>query len=164
MNNVKRMLPPLIIGIIAIVAGIFSVAYPKDASNTLAIVLGVVAIVLGVLMAVSAINVGNVLGTVLGVIVVILGVVIVSKPGTFVEWLGLIIGIWFVVAGVFGLIRNTKRFSSQFLSIIFNGLLVIGGILLIIGQWAFANALGILIGIWLIIYGVSYLLIAFSKE
>lgn len=164
MEKLKKVGLPAILGLILIIAGIITLTNPNSAANTLAIIIGWISIVIGILMILLGITQSAHLLTILGAVIFIVGIIIVSKPASFLKWLGLIIGIWFIISGLIGIIRNikvAKLFPIQFGLHI---LILIGGIMLVASNWLFANAIGIIIGVWLIIYGIAYLVFAFQKD
>ena len=153
----------LLTGIVSIIAGILALAFAQKTAETFIIIVGIIAIIISLFTIIAAFSTNNIPLVIIGALVLILGIVIVSTPNTFLNLLGYIIGIWFLITGILGLFKYKDNLKFHLYSVIINGLLIIGGVILIIGQGAFGNVVGILIGIWLIIYGISQLLIAFNK-
>lgn len=162
MDKKQGYIPFLLLGLISIVLGIVVIAYPSESTNAIAIIIGVTTIVLGLLALIGGIVNKLTFNIVAGILVLILGIVIVASPGKFYEWLGVIVGVAFIVSGALGLAKLPKGASEKTLTVVLNVLFIILGVLLVIGRWAFQQSVAILIGIFLLIYGISYLIIAFS--
>jgi uncharacterized membrane protein HdeD (DUF308 family) len=152
--------------LVLIILGLMVLGFPLLGSIPVSIVYGFIILLLGIGLIVAGLfemEESAALGTlqlVLGVIALVLGVGCIFNPGLFSWVLGFLVwitGLFLVFAGIFGAVVKTG--GSRW-----NGVaaIVIGVLFMVFGHFM-ANPviLGILIGLWLIIAGITMLM---SKE
>jgi uncharacterized membrane protein HdeD (DUF308 family) len=150
--------------LVLIILGLMVLAFPMLGTIPVSVIYGFIILLLGIGLIVAGLfEMGEnaALGTlelILGIIALVLGVGCIFHPGLFSRVLGFlvwIIGLFLVFAGIFGAIVKTG--GSRW-----NGVaaIVIGLLFMVFGHFM-ANPviLGALIGLWLIIAGISMLVV-----
>jgi uncharacterized membrane protein HdeD (DUF308 family) len=99
---------------------------------------------------------------VIGLLSVIAGGILVAKPGNSLATLAVIFGIFLLLDGIVDLVTSFGRDENRALAAIFGIVAIVIGILLIRHPTHAVNAIGLLIGIWLVVAGVLRLLRAFT--
>jgi len=151
-------------GIVLIVGGVFALANPTDATNTLEIMLGVVAIIEGVAMIISYFKIRKYtgikakLGSFFGTLLVILGLVFVFWPSVVAEIFNYFIAVWFISDAIRNLtaswpMRNLSK-KVYWISLVLNLLVLAGGVALLFNPSFAGQATGVIIGLSLVFSGV----------
>jgi len=164
----------LLVGLVLIIGGIFSLSHPVATFLTLAIMLGIVVLVRGIMLIVAFFKLDDRTGAkvffalILGVLLVITGVVFLFRPLFAANVFAFIIAIWFILDAIYNLI-NADRLKSAgrgiyFLSIAFNVLVLFGGIMLILHPLIAGLSVAVMIGITLLVFGVNHVVLAFIGE
>lgn len=153
----------LIASIALLVIGLILLAAPTVAMTVIVVIIGVVALAGGIiqlLLNLSKRRNGDAnAGVALPVVAIIIGILlIVFRGGVANVLLPFVIGIWALVTGIMSLIEasHIKHFSmSAWRMAMVSGLVELAlGIIMIAGVIAGGNALGILLGVCLTIYGI----------
>ncbi len=153
----------LLRGILALIFGIVAIVYPASAFVTLVLIFGAFALVEGIftLIAVFTSNVRSenwwwlVVNGVLGIAV---GLLTVLQPVSMANAWIMIIGVWALVTGIFQVISafRLRKVIVGEIWLILSGLLsVVFGILVLLDPFAGAVAVGVIIGIYALMYGIT---------
>lgn len=101
---------------------------------------------------------------VVGIASAIAGVILITKPSNSLATLAVIVGIFLVIDGIAELIASFGRPAEGRATAVIIGLLgLVVGIILIRHPTHAVNAIGLLIGIWLVAAGVLRMLRAFAS-
>lgn len=154
------------IALILMVLGIIVLAFPLLGLIPLSVITGFLVLILGIGLLISGLmelEIGEstsvgLLELVLGIIALVLGIGFIFNPGLF-SWLAgfivWIVGLFLIISGIVGVIVNTGGYKwSGVISIVIGLIYLVVGILI-----ANPIILGILIGAWLLIYGILMLLV-----
>ena len=90
----------------------------------------------------------------LGVLSLVAGVILVIKPSHSLATLAVVFGIFLLLDGIVELISSFRREEGRALAAILGVLGVVVGIILIRHPTHAVNAIGLVIGIWLVAAGV----------
>jgi uncharacterized membrane protein HdeD (DUF308 family) len=153
----------LLRGILALIFGVVAIAFPATAFLSLVLIFGAFALVDGIFAIVSAFTSNAksenwwwiILGGIVGILI---GVLTLIQPAAMGEaWL-LLIGAWAIVTGIFEVItaiRIRKRIEGEFWMILSGLLSIAFGVLISINPLSGAFAIGTIIGIYALIFGIS---------
>lgn len=148
----------LLIGLVAIVAGVIVIAQPSNSLKTLAVILGIFVLIDGIAALVLALisrAESRGLTAVLGVISVIAGVLLIRHPLGGVRAVALLIGIWLIAAGVVRLVAAFDTPDHRFWRIIVALVLVAFGIAIVAEPHIGYTTLAVITGIGFILYGLG---------
>ena len=158
----------LLRGIIAVVFGVIAISMPVAAFLSIVFVFGVFALVDGIFTIVSAFTSNakseNWWWLILeGLFGILIGVLTLVQPAAMSEaWL-LLIGAWAIVTGVLEIItaiRLRKEITGEFW-LILGGLISIAfGAFILATPVAGAFAIGFVIGIYALVFGVAFIMLA----
>jgi uncharacterized membrane protein HdeD (DUF308 family) len=158
----------LVFGILMVVVGVIALAWPGPTVIALAVLFGIQIIVSGIFWFISAFardesGGARVLSAILGLLGILIGLYAVRHIVVSVVALALLIGIYWVANGIAEL-YNAVAHSDQphrgwtaFLGV----LSVLAGIIVIVYPGISLVTLAIVLGVWLIIYGVMEIFMAF---
>ena len=157
-------------GIATLVAGILVVSHPRDTIYFLAIVLGIWLFISGLFRMVAAIadkrDTAGVrwLLALLGLVSIILGVFFFHRTDQSVTTVVFLIGLFWVVAGVleFAYAAGDPDVPARGYRMVMGLLALAAGILTLVWPHVTLSVLGVIMGIWLIIY--SLLMIGLSFQ
>jgi uncharacterized membrane protein HdeD (DUF308 family) len=169
--NKKRELPnptPLsILGFVLIILGVVALAVPALAGEAVVIVIGVMLVIAGVLQIISGVKAEQLSDklphVVLGVISGLCGLALLGEPWIGMKLITLILAIAFVVEGVWKIIASFRyRPAIGWFAMLASGVVSLLLGLLIWYQWPLSGlwAVGILVGVNLLITGVSLLAVS----
>jgi uncharacterized membrane protein HdeD (DUF308 family) len=158
----------LIFGILMVVVGVIALAWPGPTVIVLAVLFGIQIIVSGIFWFISAFTRGEsggarVLSVILGLLGILIGLYAVRHIVVSVVALALLIGIYWVANGITELYNaiahreQEHRGWTAFLGV----LSVLAGIIVIVYPAPSLVTLAIVLGVWLIIYGVMEIFMAF---
>jgi uncharacterized membrane protein HdeD (DUF308 family) len=154
---------PAFFGVVSIIAGILALAWPGPTLLVLAVVFGVELIVWGIYRLVGAITFGDAGGgartlwAILGVLSLLLGFYALRHIVITLLSLGLLLGIFWLVDGI-GLIVSAvehRGMPGRGLSLLSGVLGAIAGLILLVWPSISLLTLAWLVGLWLIILGVT---------
>jgi uncharacterized membrane protein HdeD (DUF308 family) len=154
---------PAFFGVVSIVAGLLSLAWPGPTLLVLAVVFGIELIVWGIYRLVGAVTFGDAGGgartlwAILGVLSLLLGFYSLRHIVITLLALGLLLGIFWLVDGI-GLIVSAVEHRSmpgRGLSLLSGVLGVIAGLVLLVWPAISILTLSVLVGIWLLILGFT---------
>lgn len=163
----------LLIGILFVVLGILTLVYPPMALSWLIILLGIAAIASGisdiVLYAKLRKNTGLEANITLvtGIISALAGLILILNP-LIGRWiLNIVFPIWFIARCIsrlvgYDYIKQTAGKGAAIAMLCLNILGLLFGILMVFNSAIFTMSMGILVGITLIILGISSIIEAFS--
>lgn len=158
----------LLRGVLALIFGVVAIMFPASAFVSLVLIFGAFALVDGIFALVSAFTSNAksenwwwiILQGVLGVLV---GALTLIQPAAMGESLLILIGAWAIVSGIFQIItaiRIRKQIEGEFWMILSGLISVAFGALVIANPLSGAVAIGFIIGIYAVIFGIT--LIALS--
>ena len=159
----------LLRGILAVIIGLIAVFYPGAAFLSLVLIFGAFALVDGVFAIVAAFAGGvhseNWWWLILeGLFGVLIGILTIVQPAAMgLAWV-FVIGVWAVVTGVFEIItaiRLRKEITGEWALIVGGLLSVIFGLLLAFYPISGALAVGFIVGIYALIVGALFIVLAF---
>jgi len=158
-------------GIVFLLLGILFVAFPDKILMGISIYLGIVMLVPGVVMIATPLarREGSASPALLteGVLLTLFGLLFIFRPEMVGKLLALFVGIWMIGAGIMQVAGSAAKKSMgwkywwvQFLAGI---LLLIAGIVILFNAFSVSVALMIWFGVIMIIFGVYYLVLAFTQ-
>ena len=159
----------LLRGIVAIVFGLIAFFFPISAFLSLVFVFGAFALVDGIFSIIAAFTSNakseNWWWLILeGLFGILIGVMTIVQPAAMGQaWL-LVIAAWAIVTGVFEIItaiRLRKEIEGEFWLILSGLFSVVFGILVILAPTAGAFTIGLITGIYALMFGVTLIMLAF---
>lgn len=164
----------LITGILFILAALVLLFEPHVGVTALAIVFGFVAIISG-LTTISGFSklrdlVGNVaiFALVIGIIDLLIGLLFIIKPASGIMTIGYLFAFWFILDSIERLlvIGHLRQFGTGYywVSLILDILSLLLGVLLLVNPVVAAISMTWMIAIYLIIFGVNAIVLAFARR
>jgi len=98
----------------------------------------------------------------IGIVSVVAGGILVAKPSHSLATLSVIFGIFLLLDGIIEVASSFGREQDRALTVIFGLLAIVAGILLIRHPSTAVSAIGLIIGIWLVVAGALRLVRAFA--
>ena len=157
----------LLIGVLAIVAGIIVILKPSNSLSTLAVVFGIFILIDGIFEIVGAIagdSESRGLLAVIGALSVIAGVLLIRHPLGGVRAVALLLGIWLIAAGVVRLIGAFAYPGNRIWRIIVALVLGIFGIVIVSEPHIGYATLAVIAGICFILYGIGMLAVGWAMH
>lgn len=158
----------LFFGILMVVAGVLAVAWPGPTVLVLAVLFGIQIIVSGIFSFINAFAADESGGmrvwyVILGLLGIVIGLYAVRHIIVSVVALALLIGIYWVAYGIaqlYSAIANRELPNRGWMGFI-GALSVVAGIIVIAWPGPSLVTIAIVLGIWLIIYGIMEITLAF---
>ena len=158
----------LFFGILMVAAGVCAVAWPGPTVLVLAVLFGIQIIVSGIFWFISAFTReesggARVLSAILGLLGILIGLYAVRHIIVSVVALALLIGIYWVaygIAQIYAAIAHRELPHRGWMGFI-GALSVVAGIIVIVWPGPSLVTLALVLGIWLIIYGLMEITLAF---
>jgi uncharacterized membrane protein HdeD (DUF308 family) len=157
----------LLIGVLAIVAGIIVILKPSNSLSTLAVVFGIFILIDGIFEIVGAIagdTESRGLLAVIGALSVIAGVLLIRHPLGGVRAVALLLGIWLIAAGVVRLIGAFAYPGNRIWRIMVALVLGIFGIVIVSEPHIGYATLAVIAGICFILYGIGMLAVGWAMH
>ena len=164
----------LIVGLILIFGGLFSLICPMQTFTLILKALGIIALTTSLAFVVRFFRMRTTYGwrssisLTLAVFSLVVGLLFLIKPEETSNFLMYMIGFWFIAYAVFALFASfsLRSFSlSLFWSVLIIGLLMLlAGVILVVMPQAFGLSLGIMIGISLLLNGLEFILLALGDR
>ena len=157
----------LLIGVLAIVAGIIVILKPSNSLSTLAVVFGIFILIDGIFEIVGAIagdTESRGLLAVIGALSVIAGVLLIRHPLGGVRAVALLLGIWLIAAGVVRLIGAFAYPGNRIWRIVTALVLGIFGIVIVSEPHIGYATLAVIAGICFILYGIGMLAVGWAMH
>jgi uncharacterized membrane protein HdeD (DUF308 family) len=157
----------LLIGVLAIVAGIIVILKPSNSLSTLAVVFGIFILIDGIFEIIGAIagdTESRGLLAVIGALSVIAGVLLIRHPLGGVRAVALLLGIWLIAAGVVRLIGAFAYPGNRIWRIIVALVLGIFGIVIVSEPHIGYATLAVIAGICFILYGIGMLAVGWAMH
>jgi uncharacterized membrane protein HdeD (DUF308 family) len=155
----------LFIGVLTLILGIIVTFRPSGSLNVIAVLLGILAIVSGIFHLVRMFDRNEqhrVWQGIAGLLFVVIGVVLIRHLNLTVAAIGLLIGISWIVQGIASLIAAFSGASSgRVWWGVFGAISLIAGIVVTASPINSVTVLAVLLGIWFIIMGVFEISLAF---
>jgi uncharacterized membrane protein HdeD (DUF308 family) len=148
----------LMLGLVTLVLGVIVTAHPNGSLNVLAVLIGIAAIVSGIFHLIRAFDRTARhrawLGTA-GLVFVLLGVVLIRHLDLTLALIGLLVGLTWIVQGIAGLMSAvTGPREGALWWGVFGAVSLIAGIVVIASPEASVTVLAVLVGIWLLVMGL----------
>lgn len=164
----------LILGILLVILGIFSMINPNTALTGIVIVYGIAAIVIGISDIMMYVRVerytgfGPMVSLIGGILSVMSGVMLLVYPNAGKWVLSLLFPIWFIAHCISRLahlssMRIYMENFAYYLTLILNILGLISGFMMIFHPFVSLLSVSYIIGLYLILLGIDCIVIAFSK-
>ena len=164
----------LILGILLVILGIFSMINPNTALTGIVIVYGIAAIVIGISDIMMYVRVerytgfGPMVSLIGGILSVMSGVMLFVYPNAGKWILSLLFPIWFIAHCISRLahlssMRIYMENFAYYLTLILNILGLISGFMMIFHPFVSLLSVSYIIGLHLILLGIDCIVIAFSK-
>jgi uncharacterized membrane protein HdeD (DUF308 family) len=148
----------VIVGLLALIAGVILVTKPSNSLATLAVIVGIFLLIDGLVELVRSFETGTenrALAAILGVLGIVVGIALIRHPFHGVKAIGLLIGIWLVAAGAIRLVGAIAIPGHRILRIVIALFELVVGIVIVSDPHIGYTALAIIVGIWLIISGIG---------
>jgi uncharacterized membrane protein HdeD (DUF308 family) len=149
--------PALIIGVVTLILGIIVTAHPSGSLNVIAVLLGILAIVSGIFQLTRAFDRAErnrVWLVISGLVFIVIGVVLIRHLHLTVAAIGLFVGITWIVQGVAELMAAfTARTGAAWLGV-FGAISLIAGIVVTAAPVTSVTVMAVLLGIWFIVMGL----------
>jgi uncharacterized membrane protein HdeD (DUF308 family) len=159
----------MLTGIVLIVFGVIAIATPAVAGTAVVMVIGTVLLITGVVQFVQGLRAeswsSRLLPLIQGAIAAICGLGLLGEPWIGMKLIALLLAIFFVMEGIWKIIASfSYRPASGWLLILASGVIALVLGLLIWRQWPVSGlwAVGILVGVDLLMTGVSMVALAAS--
>jgi len=158
-------------GVVFLVLGLLFIVFPKGILKGISIYLGIVMLVPGIVMVITPLirkeaGAHSVLITE-GVLLTLFGLLFIFRPEIMGKLLALFVGIWMVAGGIMQVAGSASKKSIggkywwvQFIAGI---LLLVAGVVILFNAFSVSVALMIWFGVIMIIFGVYYLVLAFTQ-
>ena len=164
----------LIIGILLILIGIFTLLRPGSVFSGLLFLFGIIAVIMGIADILLYIEVerytgfGPVVSLISGILSVMAGIMLLVYPGAGVMVLSLLFPIWFIAHCIsrlahLGVIRLLSGAGEYYFTLIVNIIGLILGFLMILRPMLSLTAVGCIAGAYLILLGIDSVVMAFSN-
>ncbi len=158
-------------GIVFVLLGILFLLFPEEILKGISVYLGIVMLVPGVVMIVLPLarNEGSSSPVMLteGVLLTLFGLLFIFRPAIVGKLLALFVGLWMIGGGIMQVAGSAARKSMgwrywwvQFLAGI---LLIVAGLVILFNAFSVSVALMMWFGVLMIIFGVYYLVLAFTQ-
>ena len=152
-------------GVITLILGIVVAFQPSGSLNVIAVLVGIVAIISGIFHLVRVFDreeQHRVWLGVTGFLYVVVGVVLIRHLSLTVALFGLLVGITWIVQGIAALIGafTGSREGAVWWGV-FGAISLIGGIVVVAAPTTSITVLTVLVGIWFIIMGIFEIVAAF---
>jgi uncharacterized membrane protein HdeD (DUF308 family) len=157
----------LLIGALAVVAGIIVLLKPSNSLTTLAVVSGILILVDGIVELVAAVIGGSEnrgLMAVIGALSVIAGVLLIRHPLGGVKAVALVLGIWLIAAGVVRFVAALVVPGGRVWRICVALVLAIFGIIIVSSPHIGYATLALLTGVCFIGYGLAMLAVGWTMH
>ena len=155
----------LAVGVLTLILGIVVSFKPSGSLNVIAVLVGIVAIISGIFHLVRVFDryeQHRIWLGVTGILYVVVGVVLIRHLSLTVALFGLLVGITWIVQGIAALIGafTGSREGAVWWGV-FGAISLIGGIVVVAAPTTSITVLTVLVGIWFIIMGIFEIVAAF---
>lgn len=163
-----------IIGVLLVLAGIFTFITPGKALSGMVFIYGIIAVIMGIadiflyIQMDRYIGFGPVVSLISGILSVMAGIMLLVYPGAGVMVLSLLFPIWFIAHCISRLthlnqIRIISGDGMYYSTLIINVIGMILGFMMIFRPMFSLAAIGWIAGIYLVLLGIDSIIMAFSK-
>ena len=149
----------VIIGVVTLILGIIVTFHPGGSLNVVAVLLGILAIVSGIFHLVRIFGRGEahrVWSGIVGLVFIVVGVVLIRHLHLTLALVGLYVGLVWIVQGVVALVAAFAGGAREGRGwwIFFGAISVIAGIVVVSAPVDSVTVLAVLLGIWFIVMGI----------
>jgi len=157
--------------LIFLLVGLLFVAFPEGILKGISIYLGLLMLVPGVIMIITSLmkketGVGSSL-LIEGIILTLFGLLFIFEPQLVGKLLAIFIGIWMIGAGVLQVAASSGNKAAGWkywwIQLLAGILLMIFGLVVLFNAFTASVALMIWFGALMIVYGIYYLILAFTQ-
>lgn len=155
-----------LLGVLLVILGIVAIAYPAFSTMGTVFVLGILLIVGGAATIVNSFWAGKwsalLLQLLVGILYVVAGMAIMDAPAESIVVMTLFIAAFFIVVGLFRIVAALLLRFSGWGWVLLNGVVTLLLGVIIYRQWPEASlwVLGILIGVDMLLYGWTWIMMA----
>ncbi len=155
-DNSKKLsgvMVKIIIDIVILVIGIVLLAVPNAAMQTITIILGIILLAYGGITLCIVLYKKDGRSPLVAIICIVLGILLLVFSGVFANTvLPFVIGIWMLIMGIVGL-ASAKHVGK--VPMVMSIVAIALGVIILIGVFVGANVLAVLLGVCMLIYGIS---------
>ena len=166
-RELPSTIPLFLMGILLIVLGVMAIATPSVAGKWVVLVIGIMLLLAGTVQIVTGLRSEGwsrrLPPMILGLISLICGIGLVGEPVIGMEAITWIMAVFFIVEGVWKIFTSFNyRPAVGWIAMLLSGVLTLGLGYLIFSQWPLSGmkAIGILVGVDLLMTGISMVLVA----
>ena len=159
-ENIKKLLNASIASsVVAAILGVLFLIFPVESLDVFRWIIAILSFAIGGLMLFNELarrkSSPHFGATAIAAIFIVVGFIFATRPAA-TNVFSIILGAWFIISAI-GTLRLTMslRGSSAFMSVIFALVSLIAGILLITNPWGGTVSIMVLLGVCLLVYGVS---------
>jgi uncharacterized membrane protein HdeD (DUF308 family) len=158
-------------GIATVVLGILITVRPKDTVYAFAILFGIWALIAGLFKIVASIAMRDasgsdrVVGILFGLLAVLIGLLVLHHQFETIAVVGFLVGLFWVIGGITELLGAFSRIlppPHRVLQAIIGILGIVVGILALVYPGLSLTVIALLMGLWLIVYGVMQMAVAWT--
>ena len=164
----RLWLVPVIFGLASIVLGLLVLFWPKHSINALTILFGLYLLIAGAYRAVTAIQLHGVdpmaraVALILAALSIVVGLVCLANPFSGASMFAVVVGAFWLATGAIMMLGARQRRAmtgpgARGASVAGGAFAIIVGLLIIIFPGASLLALAVILGIWLVVFGLSAL-------
>jgi len=161
----------IVFGVLTIIFGILAIASPLMTGIAVSIMVGVLLVFMGGARVLAAFRSGKwgsgIWGTIVGVLAIVAGLITIFNPGVGLASLTMILAAYFLVSGVFEIVGAFKmRPLDGWGWGLFNGVIAVVLGFMIWRQWPISGAwaVGVLIGIHILLTGITMVVFGFGAR
>ena len=149
----------VIIGVVTLILGLIVTFHPSGSLNVVAVLLGILAIVSGIFHLARIFGRGEehrVWSGIVGLVFIVVGVVLIRHLHLTLALVGLYVGLVWIVQGMVALVAGFAGGSREGRGwwIFFGAISVIAGIVVVSAPVDSVTVLAVLLGIWFIVMGI----------
>jgi uncharacterized membrane protein HdeD (DUF308 family) len=161
----------LVLGVIYVIIGFIMASAPITATFEIEVLLGLLLIISGIITIVGSYMTGNWKSSLLvllsGILYLVVGVMLLKKPMADILTLSIVLAVFLLLEGIFGLIYAFEmKPAPNWVWLLVSGITSVILGLMILGEFPDSSALviGLLVGIYYIINGVSMVMISIALK
>lgn len=166
--RLPRWWVPVLVGVLAVIAGIVSLVWPGPTLLLIGICFGIYLIFAGVGGLITAFAVEGlstflrIVEVVLGLLTLLAGMILVVRPGASVAVVAFVLGFWFLLSGSLQFARGVGIADGRWFNIGFGLLGIVAGIVVLAQPGIGVATLVLIVGIAFILNGLIAVALGFS--
>jgi uncharacterized membrane protein HdeD (DUF308 family) len=166
-NDLPKTTPLTLVGIMLITLGVLAIATPAVAGKTVVMVIGIMMLMAGVIQVASGLRTDGLSNRlppiILGTIALLCGIALLAEPWIGMAFITLLLAIFFAIEGIWKIANAFNyRPAAGWLAFLASGILSLVLGVMIWQQWPISGlwAVGILVGVNLLMTGISLVAVA----